>query len=95
MATFRRGLALAAGERVVIVEDVVTTGRSTREVCNAVAGAGAKLQAVASIVDRSGGSVSFDAPLVSLVQLDVPSHAADDCPLCAEGGAPVRPGSRT
>ncbi len=91
----RRGFTLTPGERVVIVEDVVTTGRSTREVCDAVAGAGAKLEAVASIVDRSEGSVSFDAPLVSLVRLDVPTFAADDCALCAEGGAPVKPGSRS
>ena len=91
----RRGFSLTPGERVVIVEDVVTTGRSTREVCDAVKEAGAELLAVASIVDRSGGSVSFDAPLVSLVRLQVPTHAADDCPMCAEGGAPVKPGSRS
>jgi len=91
----RRGFALARGERVVIVEDVVTTGRSTREVCEAVKQAGAELLAVASIVDRSGGSVSFGAPLVSLVRLEVPTHAADECPLCAEGGAAVKPGSRS
>lgn len=90
----RRGLTLTPGERVIIVEDVVTTGRSTREVCETVKQAGAELLAVASIVDRSGGSVSFDAPLVSVVQLEVPTHGADECPLCAEGGTPVKPGSR-
>ncbi len=96
----RRGFALRPGERVVIVEDVVTTGRSTRETAAVAAALGAEVVGVGAIIDRSDrsrrGSAAplFDVPFRALLELDLPSHAAADCPLCAAGGAPEKPGSR-
>jgi orotate phosphoribosyltransferase len=92
--TLRRGFSLAAGEPVVVVEDVVTTGGSTREVMEAVAGRGARVLAVGSLVDRSGGAVDLGVPRRSLLEIEVPAYAADACPLCAEGSKPEKPGSR-
>ncbi len=90
----RRGFALAPGERVAIVEDVVTTGRSTRETAALAAAQGAEVVAVGAIIDRSGGASPFDVPFRALLELDLPSYAAADCPLCPAGGAPEKPGSR-
>lgn len=100
--SLRRGFALREGERTVIVEDVVTTGRSTREAASVVEGAGAKVLAVGSIVDRTGSSESgpdsdrspFEVPFFHLMELDLPTWPADECPLCREGGTAVKPGSR-
>ena len=92
--TLRRGFSLAPGEAVVIVEDVITTGGSTREVIAAVTGRGARVVAVGSLVDRSGGSVELGVPRRSLLSLDVPTWDARVCPLCAAGGRPEKPGSR-
>jgi orotate phosphoribosyltransferase len=90
----RRGFVLAAGEPVVVVEDVITTGGSTREVLDAVKGLGAEVLAVGSLVDRSGGAVDLGLPRKSLLTLEVPSWPAASCPLCAEGLKPEKPGSR-
>ena len=92
--TLRRGFSLAAGEAVVVVEDVVTTGGSTREVIDAVRDRGAAVLAAAALVDRSGGQAALPVPLRSLLQIDVPTLAAQSCPLCAAGSAAVKPGSR-
>jgi len=92
--TLRRGFALEAGEPVVVVEDVITTGGSTREVMDAVQARGARVLAVGSLVDRSGGAVDLGVPRESLLALEVPTYAAADCPLCAQGTKPVKPGSR-
>jgi orotate phosphoribosyltransferase len=92
--TLRRGFALEAGEPVVVVEDAITTGRSTREVVDAVTARGARVLAVGSLVDRSVGEVDFGVPRRSLVTLDVPTYPAESCPLCAAGSRPVKPGSR-
>ena len=92
-AVLRRGFAVRPGEPVV-VEDVVTTGLSTREVIEVARAAGADVQAVASIVDRSGGQAVFDRPFVSLLRLSAPTYPADKCPLCAQGTPAVKPGSR-
>ena len=93
--TLRRGFSLEAGETVVVVEDVITTGKSTREVMEAVTSRGARVAAVGSLVDRSGGSgVELGVPRASLLVLDVPTWAAGACPLCAAGSPPVKPGSR-
>jgi orotate phosphoribosyltransferase len=90
----RRGFAIAPGERVAVVEDVVTTGKSTRE-CAAVAESlGARVVAIGSILDRSGGQHAFDAPYAALLRLDFPTYAAQACPLCAAGGTAEKPGSR-
>ena len=91
--TLRRGFALAPGERVVVVEDVVTTGKSTREVIEVARALGARVVAVGSLVDRSGGA-DLGVPRHSLLALDVPTWAAADCPLCRQGSQPVKPGSR-
>ncbi len=90
----RRGFRLADGERVVIVEDVVTTGRSTREAAAVVEEAGGEVIAVGSIINRSGGENPFDVPYFALLGLDLPTWPADECPLCAEGGRAIKPGSR-
>jgi orotate phosphoribosyltransferase len=90
----RRGFALAPGERVVVVEDAVTTGGSTRETTAAARAAGAEVVAVGAILDRSGGANPFDVPFESLVTLDLPTYRPDDCPLCREGSPAVKPGSR-
>jgi orotate phosphoribosyltransferase len=92
--TLRRGFTLDAGEPVVVVEDVITTGGSTREVMQAVAASGARVQAVGSLVDRSGGALSLGVACRSLLELAVEAWPAAECPLCAQGGTPEKPGSR-
>jgi orotate phosphoribosyltransferase len=93
--TLRRGFTLEAGEPVVVVEDVITTGGSTREVMDAVETRGALVVAAGSLVDRSGGKVDLGVPRRSLLELEVPTYAADACPLCAAGSKPEKPGSRS
>ena len=90
----RRGFTLEAGEEVVVAEDVITTGGSTKEVIDAVRTRGARVVAVASVVDRSGGAADFGVPLRSLLALDIPTFPPATCPLCAKGGKPEMPGSR-
>jgi orotate phosphoribosyltransferase len=92
--TLRRGFSLAPGESVVVVEDVVTTGGSTREVIEAVTARGAVPLAAAALVDRSGGQAALPVPLHALLRLEVPTWAPESCPLCAAGTAAVKPGSR-
>lgn len=91
----RRGFALKQGEKVLVVEDVVTTGGSVKEVIELVKSLGAEPVAVASIVDRSNGKVDFGIKFVNLISMDVVSYEAEDCPLCKEGKLPaIKPGSR-
>jgi len=92
--TLRRGFTVRPGEHVLVVEDVVTTGGSTRETIDALRDAGALVVAAASIIDRSGGRADVGVPRVALATLDVPVHAPDACPLCAEGIPADKPGSR-
>ena len=93
--TLRRGFALEKGMRVIVVEDVVTTGGSVKEVIELCRAAGAEVTAVASVVDRSGGKVDFGVPYRALLSMEVKSYEADECPLCREGQIPVvKPGSR-
>ena len=92
--TLRRGFTLDPGEPVVVVEDVVTTGGSTREVLDAVASLGARAVAAGSLVDRSGGGLDLGLPYRALLALDVPTWPAEDCPLCAGGSRAHKPGSR-
>ena len=90
----RRGFAIAPGERVLVVEDVVTTGKSTLEAAAAVSAAGGVVVGMAAIVDRSGGA-TFPYPFRSLLSLKVATHPPEDCPLCREGKLPaIKPGSR-
>lgn len=90
---FRRGFSVRPGERVLVVEDVVTTGGSVAEVIEAVRDAGGAVVGVASIIDR-GGRKAFDAPLVSLLRLEVESWEPHECQLCADGVPVDSPGSR-
>ena len=76
----RRGFALAEGEQVLLVEDVVTTGLSSREAIAAITAAGATVIAAASLVDRSGGTADLGVPFTPLIRIDVPTYAADDLP---------------
>jgi orotate phosphoribosyltransferase len=92
--TLRRGFTVRPGERVLVVEDVVTTGGSTRETIDALRAAGALVTGAASIIDRSGGRADVGVPRQALATLDVPAHAPAACPLCAAGVPAVKPGSR-
>ena len=92
--TLRRGFNIASGERVIVAEDVVTTGKSTKECIDAIVNCGGEVVAVVSIIDRSGGSVKFDVPFFSLAKIEVQSWNSEECPLCKAGGKPVKPGSR-
>lgn len=93
--TLRRGFTLSPGQRVVVVEDVVTTGRSTREVVDLVRVAGSSVIAVAALVNRSGTPDPFrPIPFVWLIDATFPTWRPPDCPLCAEGRPVDRPGSR-
>ena len=93
--TFRRGFALEKGERVLIVEDIVTTGGSVKEVIDVVRENGGVPVAVGMLVDRSGGKVSFgDVPYHALLHLDVTTYAPEHCPLC-EKGTPMTKRGRT
>ena len=93
--TLRRGFHLTPGERVLVVEDVVTTGLSTRETIEVAHAAGAQVVGAASLVDRSGGRAGLHVPFVALLAMDLPTWDPAACPLCAEGLAVVKPGSRT
>ena len=92
--TLRRGFSVAPGETAVVIEDVVTTGGSTREVIALLGGAGVRVLGAGSIVDRSGGRVDLGVPRVALATLDVISYPPEDCPLCKQGLPVVKPGSR-
>ncbi len=92
--TLRRGFAVTRGERVIVCEDVVTTGGSAAEVVRMLRAQGAEPVAVACIVDRSGGRSSLDLPLVSLVKAEVQAWPPETCPLCATGDTAIKPGSR-
>ncbi|MBA3352597.1 MAG: orotate phosphoribosyltransferase [Blastocatellia bacterium] len=92
--TLRRGFSLNAGEKLLVVEDVITTGGSTRECIAALENSGAKVVGAASIVDRSGGKADVGVPRESLVEMDVPAFDSETCPMCLAGDAPYKPGSR-
>lgn len=91
----RRGFTLKESERILVVEDVITTGGSTRECIAALESHGAKVVAAASIIDRSNGAADVGVPRIELVRLDVPSYSPNDCPMCANDEPAVKPGSRT
>ncbi len=92
--TLRRGLAVSPGEAALVVEDVITTGGSTRDVVEVLRAAGARPLAAGSIVDRSGGHADVGTPRVALVTLEVVAYDPAQCPLCAQGVPAVKPGSR-
>ncbi|CAN5729092.1 orotate phosphoribosyltransferase [soil metagenome] len=92
--TLRRGFLVSRGERTIVVEDVVTTGGSTRDTVNILRAAGANVVAAASIIDRSGGDADVGVPRIALATLNVPSVEPSICELCKRGAAAVKPGSR-
>jgi orotate phosphoribosyltransferase len=92
--TLRRGFTIKPGERVLVVEDVITTGKSTRETIEVVNRTGGMVIAAGSLIDRSGGKADLGVPYRSLVTLDVPTYQPDACPMCKSGSIPVKPGSR-
>ena len=90
----RRGFRIEPGQKVLLVEDVVTTGLSSREAIAAVERAGGRVISAASIVDRSGGSADLGVPYTSLIQIDVPTYEADALPPELAAIPPMKPGSR-
>lgn len=92
--TLRRGFSIAAGERVLVVEDVVTTGKSTNEVIDVVRRAGGVVAGVGSVIDRSDATPEYGVPFHSLAKVAVATYKPEACPLCAKGMAVVKPGSR-
>jgi len=92
--TLRRGFVINRGEGVLIVEDVITTGKSTMETIEVVRNAGGIVRGIGCLIDRSGGNVEFDFPYRSLLNLTIPVYEPGSCPLCKEGGRPIKPGSR-
>jgi orotate phosphoribosyltransferase len=91
---FRRGFVLEPGERVVAVEDVVTTAGSLQELVALCRAAGAEVVGAGALVDRSGGRVRWEVPWAALVEIAVEQHAAESCPQCAAGIPVIKPGSR-
>lgn len=90
----RRGFDLSSADRVLIVEDVITTGGSTRETADVAESTGAHLVGVGAIIDRGSDPARISLPMQCLAHLEVPSYAADECPLCRKGLPVVKPGSR-
>lgn len=92
--TLRRSFTIEPGQKVLVVEDVVTTGGSVREVIDIVHAHGGVVVGVGVVVDRTGGKIDFGVPLESVISLDVTSYEAAECPLCREGKPLIKPGSR-
>ena len=92
--TLRRGFVIAENDRVLVVEDVLTTGGSTRETIQVARAAGGQVVGAASIVNRSGGTPDLGVPFVTLLNVDLPTFEPDQCPLCAQGLPVTKPGRR-
>ncbi|MDQ3068733.1 MAG: orotate phosphoribosyltransferase [Acidobacteriota bacterium] len=92
--SLRRGFTLGPDDRLVVIEDVVTTGGSTRETIDVATSHGATVSAAGSIIDRSGGQSSLGVPYHALVSLALPTWQEAECPLCAQGIPAIKPGSR-
>jgi orotate phosphoribosyltransferase len=90
----RRGFTLAPEDRVIVIEDVFTTGKSTRETMDVAREHGAVVVGAAAIIDRSGGTIDFGVPSHALARLSLPVYEPDQCPLCSQGVPVVKPGSR-
>jgi orotate phosphoribosyltransferase len=93
--TIRRGFTLSPSDRVVVVEDVITTGLSTRETIETAQAAGAQVLGAAAIIDRGSDTSRLNVPLQALVRMQVAAYPPDACPMCATGSPVVKPGSRT
>jgi orotate phosphoribosyltransferase len=92
--TLRRGFTLAPSDRVLVIEDVITTGGSTRETIDVATATGAHVLGAGAIIDRGSDPARIDVPLFALVSLEVPTYQPEGCPLCAKGLPVVKPGSR-
>src|SRR5579862_228287 len=92
--TLRRGFSLAPDEPTIVVEDVITTGGSTRETMECVKQAGGKVVGVGALIDRSGGKADLGVPKATLITLKVENYDPADCPLCRSGIPAIKPGSR-
>lgn len=92
--TLRRGFELAPGERVLVIEDVTTTGGSVREIMQLIEQRHGVVVGVGTILDRSAGHIDFAVPQHALATLSIPNYAPDACPLCKQGSQPIKPGSR-
>lgn len=92
--TLRRGFSIKGGERILVVEDVITTGGSTRECIDALEKHGAKVVSAASIIDRSNGEADVGVTRIALVSLDVVTYPPEECPICESGSVAYKPGSR-
>lgn len=92
--TLRRGFTLSSDDRVLVVEDVITTGGSTRETVNVATAGGAQVVGAGAIIDRGTDPARLDVPLFALVQLVVPAHSPETCPMCAADVPVTKPGSR-
>ncbi len=90
----RRGFELSKKDRVLIVEDVITTGLSTREVINVVRSCGSKIIGVGCLIDRSRRKINFTPKFKSLAKIDIPAFTPEKCPLCEKGIPVIKPGSR-
>ena len=90
----RRGFSLRPDQHVLVIEDVWTTGGSTQEAIQVVEEAGGRVIAAGALIDRSGGRIEFTVESQALVDLPIASYEPEDCPLCREGSAAVKPGSR-
>ncbi len=90
----RRGFELQPGERVLVIEDVWTTGGSTRETIGVVEQEGGLAVAAGAIIDRSGGRIELNVASRALLEMEVPSYEPDECPQCRAGAVATRPGSR-
>ncbi len=90
---FRRGFRLNPGERVLVVDDIMSTGGSVQETIDAVRACGAEVVGVGVLVDRSAGQAQFDVPLIALWDVAIPSYEPDECPQCAQGVPLVKPGT--
>ena len=94
LMTLRRGFTIEPGEKVIIAEDVVTTGKSTLEVARVLRALGAEVLAVVSLIDRTGGTGGLDFPHFALLAVQAATYTPESCPLCAAGVPVVKPGSR-
>jgi orotate phosphoribosyltransferase len=90
----RRGFSIKPGEKVLVVEDVITTGGSTKEVMKVIEDAGGVVVGIGSIIDRSAGTAGFNVRFASLAKVDIKTYEAESCPLCKEGAPAIKPGSR-
>ncbi len=90
----RRGFTLTPGERCLVVEDIITTGGSTREVVECVRASGGSVIGVGTLIDRSGGTAAFDVKRASLATVSASTWPPEACPLCKSGGHAIKPGSR-